>query len=134
MLDRVELLVTDGGPARLGLAEGAKDVRPGEWFFAAHFVGDPVWPGSLGLEAMLQLMKVLAARRWPDAAAFEANLGRHRWTYRGQVTPANREVRVQAVVTAVDEARRELTADGHLSVDGLVIYGMNDFRLRAAAR
>jgi 3-hydroxymyristoyl/3-hydroxydecanoyl-(acyl carrier protein) dehydratase len=130
MMDRVEALVMDGGPAKLGFVEGVKDVRPGEWFFAAHFVGDPVWPGSLGLEAMLQLMKVIAARRWP-AAAFEANLGRHRWAYRGQVIPTNKQVRVQAVVTAIDEARREITADGYLSVDGKTIYRMNDFRLRA---
>jgi 3-hydroxymyristoyl/3-hydroxydecanoyl-(acyl carrier protein) dehydratase len=130
MLDRVERLVLDGGPVGLGFVEGTKDVRPGEWFFAAHFVGDPVWPGSLGLEAMLQLLKVIAARRWP-AVAFEANLGRHRWTYRGQVVPTNKVVRVQAVVTAIDEAQHELTADGHLSVDGLMIYRMNDFRLRA---
>jgi 3-hydroxymyristoyl/3-hydroxydecanoyl-(acyl carrier protein) dehydratase len=129
MMDRVELVV-DGGPSNLGFIEGVKDVRPNEWFFAAHFVGDPVWPGSLGLEAMLQLMKVLAARRWP-ASAFEANLGRHRWAYRGQVIPTNRQVRVQAIVTAVDEQRRELTADGYLSVDGLTIYRMNDFRVRA---
>jgi 3-hydroxymyristoyl/3-hydroxydecanoyl-(acyl carrier protein) dehydratase len=130
MMDRVEVLVMDGGPAGLGFIEGAKDVRPAEWFFQAHFVGDPVWPGSLGLEAMLQLMKLIVARRWA-ASAFEANLGRHRWAYRGQVIPTNKQVRVQAVVTAIDEARREVTADGYLSVDGLVIYRMSDFRLRA---
>src|SRR5262249_55192015 len=35
MMDRVEQLVMDGGPARLGFIEGVKDVRPDEWFFAA---------------------------------------------------------------------------------------------------
>jgi 3-hydroxymyristoyl/3-hydroxydecanoyl-(acyl carrier protein) dehydratase len=129
MLDRVSLFVHDGGPAGLGLIEGVKEVRPSEWFFEAHFYQDPVWPGSLGLEALLQLLKVVAARRWP-ATGFECNLGKHRWAYRGQVIPTSREVIVQAVVTAVDEERREVSADGLLSVDGLVIYRMNDFRVR----
>ncbi len=129
MLDRVRLFVPDGGPSGLGLIEGVKDVRPGEWFFEAHFHQDPVWPGSLGLEALLQLLKVTAARRWP-AKRFECNLGKHRWAYRGQVVPTSGEVTVQAVVTAVDEQRREVTGDGWLSVDGLVIYRMNDFRVR----
>ncbi|MEE8286734.1 MAG: hypothetical protein V3R72_08565, partial [Gammaproteobacteria bacterium] len=39
-------------------------VRPDFWFFDAHFLEDPVWPGSLGLEAFLQLMKVAANERW----------------------------------------------------------------------
>jgi 3-hydroxymyristoyl/3-hydroxydecanoyl-(acyl carrier protein) dehydratase len=130
MLDRVSLFVPDGGPKGLGLIEAVKDVRPGEWFFEAHFYQDPVWPGSLGLEALLQLLKVAAARRWPGAW-FECNVGKHRWAYRGQVVPSSRGVSVQAVVTAVDEDRRELTGDGLLSVDGLVIYRMNDFKVRA---
>jgi hypothetical protein len=33
-------------------------------------------------------------------------------------------------VTAVDEARRLIKADGFLKVDGLVIYKMTDFALR----
>jgi len=32
-------------------------------------------------------------------------------------------------VTAVDEAKRALTADGFLTVDGRVIYQMQDFTL-----
>ena len=64
MMDRVDVFVPDGGPAGLGFIQGSKHVRADEWFFKAHFYQDPVWPGSLGLEAMLQLMKVVAAERW----------------------------------------------------------------------
>jgi hypothetical protein len=38
-------------------------------------------------------------------------------------------VTVQAEVTAVSDERRELTADGFLLVDGLVIYQMRGFSL-----
>ena len=54
----------------------------------------------------------------------------HRWLYRGQVLPTNRQVSVEAAVTAADDDRQILQADGYLSVDGLIIYQMNDFTLR----
>ncbi|MFM7149744.1 MAG: type I polyketide synthase, partial [Gemmataceae bacterium] len=136
MIDFVDAYLEDGGPAALGLVRGFKMVNPEEWFFKAHFYQDPVMPGSLGLEAMLQLLKVAATLRWPGEVVqdFEANLGRHRWMYRGQVVPSNKRVVVQAEITHVDPVRRELTADGWLSVDGLVIYRMSDFRVRMVAR
>jgi 3-hydroxymyristoyl/3-hydroxydecanoyl-(acyl carrier protein) dehydratase len=134
MIDRVEQYAPDGGPAGLGLVLGSKVVRPEEWFFQAHFYQDPVCPGSLGLESFLQLLKVTAGRRWrlKEGTLFEANVGaRPRWTYRGQVVPSNRTVNVWAFVTARDDERRELTADGVLAVDGLPIYRMQGFTLRA---
>jgi acyl transferase domain-containing protein/3-hydroxymyristoyl/3-hydroxydecanoyl-(acyl carrier protein) dehydratase len=133
MIDRIERYVPDGGPHGLGYIEGRKTVDPEEWFFKAHFYQDPVWPGSLGLEAFLQLLKAVALRRWPlgEKARFLAcPAKRHRWRYRGQVVPASKEVTVQAVVTSRDDAARQLTADGFLAVDGLIIYQMNDFALR----
>jgi 3-hydroxymyristoyl/3-hydroxydecanoyl-(acyl carrier protein) dehydratase len=132
MIDRVERFDPTGGTRALGLIEGTKTVVPDEWFFSAHFYQDPVWPGSLGLEAMLQLLKVGAAERWPNTCAFVGNCGpEHRWLYRGQVIPTDRQVRVRAVITACDETARKLTADGFLEVDGRVIYKMNNFTLRA---
>jgi 3-hydroxymyristoyl/3-hydroxydecanoyl-(acyl carrier protein) dehydratase len=135
MLDQVELLVLDGGSAQLGYAEATKTVRPEEWFFAAHFYQDPVMPGSLGLESFLQLLEVVAFARWQPGPhiRFEANLGAHTWMYRGQVIPRNRQVRVVLEVTACDDAARTLTARGFLSVDGLVIYRMDDFTLTLVA-
>jgi acyl transferase domain-containing protein/3-hydroxymyristoyl/3-hydroxydecanoyl-(acyl carrier protein) dehydratase len=136
MIDEVDALVLDGGPAGLGLIRGSARVNPGAWFFAAHFLGDPVWPGSLGLESMIQLMKVLAARKWGASAqaVFECpGIDQpHEWTYRGQIIPANQRVTVQAVITACDDRRRRIVADGHLDVDGKTIYQMKGFSLRLA--
>jgi 3-hydroxymyristoyl/3-hydroxydecanoyl-(acyl carrier protein) dehydratase len=131
MIDRIDLFAPDGGPHGLGFIRGVKAVDPGEWFFKAHFYQDPVCPGSLGLESLVQLLKVIARERW-QAGRFEAMTGReHEWLYRGQVIPGSREVAVQAVVTARDDGARALTADGHLLVDGRVIYRMKDFTLAA---
>jgi acyl transferase domain-containing protein/3-hydroxymyristoyl/3-hydroxydecanoyl-(acyl carrier protein) dehydratase len=134
MVDRIDLCVPDGGPVGLGFIQGSTDVDPEAWFFKAHFYQDPVWPGSLGLEALVQLLKVLACGFWPAApkATFlTMHGGSHSWVYRGQVIPTSRQVQVQAVVTARDEATRRLTADGFLLADGLVIYQMKGFTLSA---
>ncbi|MBT0664300.1 type I polyketide synthase [Geobacter pelophilus] len=128
MIDRIELFVPDGGPAGLGYIRGIKDVDPDEWFFKAHFFEDPVTPGSLGLESFLQLLKYAAHERFGMPKAAVIALGaRHRWLYRGQIVPSNSRVTVEAWITATDEQARTLTADGFLSVDGKMIYQMNQF-------
>jgi 3-hydroxymyristoyl/3-hydroxydecanoyl-(acyl carrier protein) dehydratase len=133
MIDDVELFVPDGGPHGLGFIRGIKTIVPDEWFFKAHFYQDPVWPGSLGLEAFLQLLKVVAVRRWgrQSHVIFEtmALNTPHQWTYRGQVIPTDHEVTVQAVVTACDDTRHLLEAEGFLIVDGRIIYHMEHFTL-----
>lgn len=132
MIDTITVMDVKGGPEGLGFIEGSKQVKPEEWFFAAHFYQDPVWPGSLGIEAFLQLLQLLALERWGQAVKrFEITNTRHRWRYRGQVIPANSEVTVQAFVTAVDETRKTIRANGILAVDGLPIYTISDFELAA---
>lgn len=132
MIDQVDLFVADGGPNALGFIQGSTGVEPAAWFFRAHFYQDPVWPGSLGLESFLQLLKVVAIHHWPDTRQFHTMAGpRHQWLYRGQVIPTNRRVEVQAVVTAIDQDSRRLTAEGYLTVDGRVIYQMKGFTLDA---
>ncbi|MGD9642349.1 MAG: beta-ketoacyl synthase N-terminal-like domain-containing protein [Elusimicrobiales bacterium] len=135
MLDSVETYIPAGGPKGLGFIRGLKTVDPAEWFFKAHFYQDPVCPGSLGLESFVNLMKAAALRRWPDLpkdARFEAmTLGlRHQWIYRGQISPRNKLVMVEAYITADDDATKTIKADGFLIVDGLVIYQMKDFSVR----
>ena len=135
MVDYIELLVADGGREDLGWIHGSIAVDADAWFFEAHFYQDPVWPGSLGLEAFLQLLKIYAARRWGlgEEAQFTSMPAahKHRWSYRGQILPDCERVEVFASITAVDDERRSLVADGFLVVDGRTIYSMNDFSLEA---
>jgi len=133
MLDRVELFVPNGGAEGLGFIRGSKTVNPDEWFFKAHFFRDPVWPGSLGLEAFVQLLKLVAVERWgapTSPSGFSLAARPHQWTYRGQVIPSDRHVTVEAEITAIDDAARTLTANGFLGVDGRIIYQMSDFTLQ----
>jgi PfaB family protein len=136
MLDEVDLYVADGGPKGLGYLHGIKAVNPDEWFFQAHFFEDPVCPGSLGLEAFLQLLKVACLEKFPqyaDTHRFEAIATGvpHTWGYRGQVIPKNKEVVVEACLTEIiDDGNVLIKADGFLVVDGKPIYSMNDFSMR----
>ncbi len=133
MLDRIEVFDPTGGPHGLGFVRGTMAVNPDRWFFQAHFYQDPVCPGSLGLESFMQLLKVVAVKRWnaaPQAQFQVMTLGqKHGWVYRGQVIPKDRQVMTQAVITNIDDTTGTITADGFLTVDGRIIYQMNDFAL-----
>jgi 3-hydroxymyristoyl/3-hydroxydecanoyl-(acyl carrier protein) dehydratase len=133
MVDRIEAFLPRGGAAGLGLVVGKIAVDPEFWFFKAHFYQDPVWPGSLGLESFLQLLKFVAWKRWrcapPEGYQTVAINRPHSWVYRGQVLPTDKEVTVVLEVTAADDENQRLTANGFLTVDGRVIYQMTDFTL-----
>jgi len=139
MIDRIATYVRTGGPEGLGFIRGVKEVKPDEWFFKAHFYQDPVWPGSLGIESFLQLVKFMAIDRWEylvDSHRFELITGEpHNWIYRGQVIPENKTVEVEAVVTKIiNTPVPTLYANGFLKVDGLYIYQMENFGFRLIPR
>jgi len=133
LLDRITGFWPTAGRAGLGRLRAEKDVRASDWFFKAHFYQDPVTPGSLGLESFLQLLKFAAFERWgwQEGNTVALAMGRrHSWLYRGQILPSDSRVTVEAWITAVDDMERTLSGDGFLSVDGRLIYRMNDFTLR----
>jgi acyl transferase domain-containing protein/3-hydroxymyristoyl/3-hydroxydecanoyl-(acyl carrier protein) dehydratase len=135
MIDRITAYRPQGGSRGLGWLCATKRIDPAEWFFKAHFHQDPVCPGSLGIESLLQLLKYAAIRRWPHLVTghrFEHPVqAPHTWQYRGQIVPGNRLAEVEATITTIiDEPTPELRADGLLRVDGLVIYRMKNFGLR----
>jgi transcriptional regulator with XRE-family HTH domain/3-hydroxymyristoyl/3-hydroxydecanoyl-(acyl carrier protein) dehydratase len=134
---RLEKIALDprGGPEALGSAFAVTRVDPQAWFFQAHFYQDPVCPGSLGLESLLQAGKALAVlifgapENKPLTWAAPVLNRTHEWLYRGQVTPAKKEMAVKLVVRAADSALRLLTVDGLLLADDLPIYKMEGFTI-----
>jgi len=132
MIDRIDIYQPEGGPSGLGYVRGVKTVDADEWFFRAHFLNDPVCPGSLGIESFIQLLKFVALQRFGHLAPTHrfASLPRqpHSWTYRGQIIPQNRQVTVEAFITHLTSGTTpRILADGILSVDGLPIYRLEHF-------
>jgi 3-hydroxymyristoyl/3-hydroxydecanoyl-(acyl carrier protein) dehydratase len=137
MVEQIDVFVPYGGPHGLGFIRGTTRVDPEAWFFKAHFYQDPVWPGSLGLESFMQLLKVVAMARWQNDSNSEncrfesmAVGTEHNWVYRGQIIPSDSVVVIQAVINEVDDVKKQLRAEGFLTVDDRIIYQMSDFTLR----
>ncbi|MBY9067640.1 hypothetical protein K1X12_12075 [Hyphomonas sp. WL0036] len=133
MLDRVDFFDPAGGKSGLGLARGRQSIDPYAWYFKAHFFGDPVQPGSLGLDALVQLLMRASLLKGIAAdipGAHVETLAADtpvRWSYRGQVTPEKKEVTtVMEIVSITEDAgRRIVTGRGSLWCDGLRIYEAN---------
>ena len=130
MIDRIVAFYPDGGKNGLGYIRSEKDVRKSEWFFKAHFFQDPVQPGSLGIEAILQLIQFYMLdqnlHEGFDQPVFEPVLigDETEWHYRGQVIPDNDLISVDFDIEQVEkqEGKVTLVADARLWVDGLKIY------------
>ncbi len=138
MLDRVTGYEPTAGAAGLGRLTAEKDVDAGEWFFKAHFFQDPVQPGSLGIEAMYQLLQFYLLDR--DAGAgmanprFELLMDKQPlvWKYRGQVIPSHGVISTEMEITEFgeDEQGRYALAKAWLWVDGRRIYSSIDIGVR----
>jgi acyl transferase domain-containing protein/3-hydroxymyristoyl/3-hydroxydecanoyl-(acyl carrier protein) dehydratase len=141
MLDRITGYWPGGGAAGLGRLRAEKDVDPGEWFFRAHFFQDPVQPGSLGVEAMGQLLQWYLIEREMTAGLrnprFEPVLPGQpvTWKYRGQVVPASDRITIEMEITAQgsDDRGRYAIGTGWLWVDGLRIYQVHGLGMRVVS-
>lgn len=130
MIDRVAYFDPKGGPAGLGALRAEKDVDPGEWFFKAHFFQDPVQPGSLGIEAMIQLLQFYMLETGMDEGIenprFETLSHAHEmtWKYRGQVIPKNKLIQttIEITETGRDEDGVYAVCNASLWVDSKRIY------------
>lgn len=128
-------IVEGGGKASLAYIYGERTIDASDWFFRYHFHQDPVMPGSLGVEAIIELLQTYALKN--DLGKqfvnprFAAPLTNVVWKYRGQITPLNKQMSLDVHITDIiktdDEVR--LVGDANLSKDGLRIYEVKDIVL-----
>ncbi len=130
MIDRITSVTANGGDYDRGQVVAEKDVRASEWFFAAHFIGDPVMPGTLGLEALLQLCGFYLA--WSGASGQCRALAIGETQFTGMIRPHQKLVRYEL------SARRlllkeppMLIADGRVLIDGEPIYTVKGMKVGA---
>lgn len=132
--DRLDLIddaviVLDGGDHAAGYVLARKRIDPTAWYFDIHFPGDPVMPGSLGVEMLFR-----AVRDYGIAAGLTDAMSRPcfarapgsdlTWKFRGQVLRENEEIQGEAHVRAIQREpdRVLLHAEGSLYCDGMRVY------------
>ncbi len=137
MLDRVTGYWPQGGGQRLARLRAEKRVNAGEWFFKAHFFQDPVQPGSLGVESIIQLLQFYmlhenmhAGINHPRFTPISYNTP-VTWKYRGQVTPDKNRIRVEMTILKQDRDAQGpyAVAEAWLWVDDLRIFHIKDLQV-----
>jgi 3-hydroxyacyl-[acyl-carrier protein] dehydratase / trans-2-decenoyl-[acyl-carrier protein] isomerase len=128
MFDRIVQINADGGAHGKGCVEAELDIHDDLWFFACHFINDPVMPGCLGLDAMWQLVGFFLG--WSGAPGRGRALGVGEVKFTGQVTPKVTKVTYKIELKRVILRKLVMgVADGVLLADGKPIYEARDLRV-----
>ncbi len=121
LVDRI-LLIEKG--TKQGKIVAEKDILIDEWFFQCHFRDDPVMPGSLGLDAIWQLIGFYCCAK--GAIGSGRALGAEQIEFNGQIRPYNKIIRYEINIIRYSEFKEQgLTlalANGYLFIDNEPIY------------
>ena len=128
MLDRVTTVSLDGGKHGKGQIVAEFDIKPDLWFFPCHFVGDPVMPGCLGLDALWQMLGFYMG--WLGGTGKGRAFGVREVKFSGMVTPDVKKIEYTVDLKRVIMRRLKLgIGDGILKADGETIYTAKDLRV-----
>jgi len=142
MVDSVTGFWPTGGKAGKGRIRAEQKIDPANWYFKAHFFQDPVQPGSLGLQAMLNVLQYFMLQSdqlasVPNPQFESVRLGDElKWKYRGQVVPTTDRVTVELDILefGYDDRGLYAIAEGFLWADNIRIYQSERFGLRAVSK
>lgn len=128
MFDRITKVERNG---RTGKIVAEQDIKPDAWFFQCHFLGDPVQPGCLGLDAIWQLLGFYCAASGAQGSG--RALGAKDVEFSGQIRPYDKLVTytldIRRFSVLKDSGAAIAIADGRVSVDGTDIYAIKDAKV-----
>jgi 3-hydroxyacyl-[acyl-carrier protein] dehydratase/trans-2-decenoyl-[acyl-carrier protein] isomerase len=128
MFDRITSIGEEGGEFGKGHVRAELDVNPDLWFFQCHFIGDPVMPGCLGLDALWQLTGFFLG--WTGAPGRGRALGVGEVKFTGQVTPDIKQIEYGVDFRRVMRSKLVLgIANGWMKADGETIYTTKDMKV-----
>ena len=136
LLDEIAV-VPRGGRHGEGYVYAARQIRPDDWFFDAHFYQDPVMPGSLGVQAAVQALHAYAllegiGRGWSSPSFGHAQPRETVWKYRGQIPRGTALLTLEVHLRAQEGGPGYLDIVGDASVwgDGVRIYEVHGLAVR----
>ena len=128
MMDRITELSLDGGEYGKGHIVGELDIAPDHWFFDCHYRGDAMMPGSLGLDAMWQMVGYWLG--WSGSPGKGRAIGVGEVEVTGAITPQTRSVRYEVAMRMVRRGKLVLgIADGRVVADGVSVFVAKDMRV-----
>jgi 3-hydroxyacyl-[acyl-carrier protein] dehydratase/trans-2-decenoyl-[acyl-carrier protein] isomerase len=128
MFDRIVKISEIGGAANKGEMEAELDVNPNLWFFKCHFVGDPVMPGCLGLDAMWQMVGFFLG--WLGGLGKGRALGVGEVKLTAMILPTAKKITYYVDLKRVIMRRLVMgVADGIVKVDGVVAFVVKDMKV-----
>ncbi len=139
LVDSVDVVDGPDAPGDdLAYLRGRRRIRPQDWYFDCHFHRDPVMPGSLGVEAIIQAMRayVIDAGLADDLhnPRFTVPVGVSMgWKYRGQILREDPDMDFEVHVKQVrpdDSGGLLVVGDASLWKPGLRIYELTDVAVR----
>jgi 3-hydroxyacyl-[acyl-carrier protein] dehydratase / trans-2-decenoyl-[acyl-carrier protein] isomerase len=128
MFDRItQISETDGAHGK-GYVRAEFDIKPDAWFFPCHFIGNPIMPGCLGLDALWQLTGFFLG--WLGEPGYGMALSTGEVKFKGMVTPKTKLVEYGIDFKRVMRGRLVLgIADGWVKADGEQIYTALDLKV-----
>ncbi|RCL00223.1 MAG: 3-hydroxyacyl-[acyl-carrier protein] dehydratase / trans-2-decenoyl-[acyl-carrier protein] isomerase [Candidatus Tokpelaia sp. JSC189] len=128
MFDRITWISETGGQHGKGMIRAELDIKPDLWFFACHFIGDPVMPGCLGLDALWQMTGFFLGWLSESGKGRAISTGEVKFT--GMVTPETKLVEYGIDFKRIMRGRLVLgIADGWVKADDQLIYTAVDLRV-----
>lgn len=128
MMGRITEISTDGGEFNKGHIIAELDITPDLWFFQCNFDGDPVMPGSLGLDAMWQLVGYWLG--WSGSPGKGRATGVGEVELSGHITPDIKRVRYEIDIRQVRRGKLALAiANGRVFADDACVYVARDMRV-----
>lgn len=136
-------VVPNGGKHGEGYAYANTIIDPDAWFFKNHFYQDPVMPGSIGVETIMQALQAYVITTGladdfenphfaqTDGMASGTEGHKISWRYRGQILSTSEKSHVEANIKRVERRGNQITlyADASLWRDKLRVYEINDVAL-----
>jgi 3-hydroxyacyl-[acyl-carrier protein] dehydratase/trans-2-decenoyl-[acyl-carrier protein] isomerase len=128
MVHRITDISETGGAFDKGFIRADFAINRDKWFFPCHFIGNPVMPGCLGLDALWQMTGFFLG--WLGEPGKGMALSTGEVKFKGMVTPTTKKVEYGVDFKRVMRGRLVLgIGDGWLKADGDPIYKATDLRV-----